>query len=52
MAIAGLLHIWLLLLIFRQKQHLEHFKQELKSMVFPQEFVLIREEKMFKLLNL
>ena len=52
MAIVGLLHIWLLLLIIGKKQHLEHFKQESKSMVFCQEFVLIREEKMFKLLNL
>ena len=52
MAIAGLLHIWLLLLIIRQKLHLEHFKQEMKIMVFPHEFVLIREEKMFKLVNL
>ena len=52
MAVVGLLHICLLLLIIGQKQHLEHFKQELKSMEFPQEFVVIREEKMFKLLNL
>ena len=51
MAIAGLLHIWLLILIIGQKLHLESFKQELRSMVFPQEFVLIREEKMFKLMS-